>query len=748
MDKRNKIIIILAVTLAIFLGIGTLFLIKGTQGKNNEDSLSRAQWIMSLGKYYGMNEYTGEENAFNDINKTDEAYPYIQSCNEWGVLQFESDEFHPNKPASYQFIVETAILAAGIEFEPAAELETAADSSKLLTYALKNGLINSIDKKELKKAATIEACNQVLQWSLDTYKNKEFVEYENIVMQDTLLDISEITPDEFSIDENIVYLDESYAEIIEEGKTFILPGDKLNPFGFAYKAVSVSEKNGKLEIVTTEPEIGDIYQELEFGKTITPTKENILLEEGVTFSEGSSGAFWGPADNVITTTFGNGLDKPEAEKLGSNFSKEIRLSLDLLNGTPKLSTKSTAGSLNLNESLEQKKSNDVGKLLDEKGQILFDDESGLKAFEEKGNEWKEVAPPEAKYTGGIKINGDIVISMSMDVDVKTKKFLGVPYGIDSFVINTHADYSKELSVVGYLKSEIKLFTASVPLAFGINVQVDVFLYMDINGELKLKTTIDNGVKLEYSRGRFKKISTQEQSSSCEMKLTVDAGGKIRIIVKLFSLELIDADMKAGVLYEYTLATKGKTTESKVGKEKTITREILIESQMYLYAPIVKVSIGQKSGTLAYKFNIRLSCSLFDKPGKNASYDAWERKIFGDEWSVWKMTETINDDEVSGAYCNLSLDKFAFFIKEGENVTLSFTSLPSNYTESDLICTSNNGIVSVNGLSITGLQEGASVITVATPDGKFSVSCSVIVSKKDNSDNNAEQGGGGGGGRRY
>jgi uncharacterized protein YjdB len=64
----------------------------------------------------------------------------------------------------------------------------------------------------------------------------------------------------------------------------------------------------------------------------------------------------------------------------------------------------------------------------------------------------------------------------------------------------------------------------------------------------------------------------------------------------------------------------------------------------------------------------------------------------------------------------------------ETKSISVTALPSGYSSSQLVYSSNDPLIaSVDGQgNITGRKEGSTIIKISTGDGKYTISCSYLV----------------------
>ena len=226
MGNRRKLLTILISLLALIIISGTVALVyhnrkekasHSTSLDNDETEITRGEWIEVIARSLGMDDFQNEEPYFEDIYNENDIYQYIQSCYEWDVLKFEDKEIRPDEPATRDFMIKTSILAAGIETNIGQQGED--EEENILLYALENGFIDSMDPKYLNETVTMGESVAVSEWTTDTYLNKEFVEYENIEINEDVINYTELTSNEITvIDDSSVELSAQYANNINIGE--------------------------------------------------------------------------------------------------------------------------------------------------------------------------------------------------------------------------------------------------------------------------------------------------------------------------------------------------------------------------------------------------------------------------------------------------------------------------------------------------------------------------------------------------
>ena len=82
----------------------------GTQSNN----YSKADWIKDLGVKFGYMTYQSYDVIFSDVQSNDDYYAEVQACSEWGVIT-ETDEFLPKETVTWEYALDTAVRAIGVD---------------------------------------------------------------------------------------------------------------------------------------------------------------------------------------------------------------------------------------------------------------------------------------------------------------------------------------------------------------------------------------------------------------------------------------------------------------------------------------------------------------------------------------------------------------------------------------------------------------------------------------------------------
>ena len=120
-----------------------------------------------------------------------------------------------------------------------------------------------------------------MEWAVSQYQNREFVEYADVEMNEEVLDMSD-SEMVVAADTGIVTIPADSRETLQVGDVFIAPGTLEFPEGIAMKVSDISEdEDGNQIVETIEPELEEIYENLEFAVRAVPRAEDVVVYDGV-----------------------------------------------------------------------------------------------------------------------------------------------------------------------------------------------------------------------------------------------------------------------------------------------------------------------------------------------------------------------------------------------------------------------------------------------------------------------------------
>ena len=272
------------------VGCGKEVTAEDTQSEFEKDPnatyLTRGEWIQGLAQTAGYTDSMTEEPYFTDIPADHELFSYVQSAADWGLFESVGGEFNPDADATREFVIATAVIAANV-LEDAGYIEQGekADYETCIQFSFDNGNIEQTDETFLAEPVTIEEGQDILDWASLVYKNPLITEEEKVELEEGVVDFRETT-EGIKVTENTVVFDASLAGNLKEGDVFLLPATEEIPYAVAKKVVTVTTNDaGEMIVETTQPELGEIFEELSIRQIVTLDEAIIKPAEGVTIIE-------------------------------------------------------------------------------------------------------------------------------------------------------------------------------------------------------------------------------------------------------------------------------------------------------------------------------------------------------------------------------------------------------------------------------------------------------------------------------
>ncbi len=775
-----KRIVSVVLTFALLFGMAS-----GLAGCSGNDSyLTRRQWITQLAERFGMDNTVSETPYFKDVTPEDTSYFYIQSCADWGVLtNAENENFEPDKDATVEFALESAILASGVDI----------GEMSCVDYALSEGIIKDKGFISVRGRLTQDKANEIIAWTQDIYLNgavepKAIVEYkDNVQSLNEHTEITEINEGEYVVPGDI-------AQSLKNGDLLMMP-DADYPDGVGVKVSDVVvNDDGTATVITVEPEIEELLENLDVAGPVSFGMEDIQLAEGVSFAGSASPAYnhgMNSGDGYVTTLQNTLQQNHQAVNLANGFIPDINLKVNFTKGTIAINPEWDS-LLGLGESFSlggegkyvatdpnnpDSSDGQMGAgVLAEKTSVLpvgsaygnsaYKNQLAINAYKDgkismdelkkelnltKDQEEKNPKRMENKFKAGYSIEGGLTIS---DIKITTEAKYNIVTGIKaSLAIDYNVEFSG--SVTGYISNSLNLMTVRVPIATGVTIDVKFYLCVDANGELTVKVSMANTTKYSIDGLKVKKSTKASKPDiTKEISISIDFGPKISAELCLAGYPLIDVGIKA-VARGKTSAKANYTTDYTVGVDEenretiTIERKTLWTVQADLYLPIVTLEVNANPKSIGNKLNLNASWTLIGEEkapihfsvGATAPIVIWSEKftLVGNEKEEdstvpSENTEpgTENGDAIIGE--QLTIDTYFVNLGQGCNGRISVLTIPKGYTVSELIWTSSNtDVVTVSGGEITAVGSGIATITVRTSDGQYYQQCSVSVGGEDQVD---------------
>lgn len=765
MKNRPRRIVALLLTLSLLV-LNVLGCGKEDTGKadnvNSQVSITRGEWIETLSKGFGMDEFTNATPYYKDVDENNEIYKYVQSCYEWDVLSTGTDVFKPNDTATLGFVISTAVLAADLDYS---KYETGDLNTALIKCAKDNNIYDiEPDSEELLSGVTAVEATVILQSAINSYfvmdeaQEKCDMGYKEEV---------EVLPADKKVELPVTgnsVVEEKTADEYSEGDIFVVPASAEYPNGAAFKVVSKKlNADGTYTIETAIPEIWEVFDEIDVNKMEMADPSNFEPAEGVTIIDNSS-AYNDITRNVMAVDrySVSSLDNVndvinETKTFKSDASKEISLNVEFSDKGLKVS-KDFSKKKNGTESklsIFQKDANyENFKKLIGKSNILptedyFNDSiSGIddylsgkidldqleKELKKTKDEYDKLTKedPESPWEEGYKITGNI--KFETGVKVKTDiKFGFFKVKVNSFSVDVYDSFSSELKIEGIIGREFDLGSVPIPLGAGFSLELGVKLFVEFNGSLSYKYELKCTDGLEYEDGKWRKTHTDSSSHTFEAGVSAEAGVKGYIDLKILCFDLAEAELSISAKAE-AKSELSKTidyTIDETNKKFIVEDKLTIASEVNIYAPLVTFSIGGDDTLLDYiGINVEFKLLTEENAPKFQIYkDEYKIKgnkreypIHDEEETTTKQEETTTENQNP----SISLSAYVVSLSQGEAQKVIPT-LPDGYSESDLKwSTSDSSVATVSNGVITGISEGSAIITVTTKDGSYKGQCNVLV----------------------
>lgn len=717
MKKRLIAMFMILILLPVF-NVGCAM--KDTVADTEEAFVTRAQWISGLGTAFGMNDYTAKTPYFDDVDISKEIYPFVQSCAEWEIFDKTGGNFYPNENVTREFAVQTAVMAAEV-------LDHITDDTvydECIPYAVDKGIIESEKEEYLNENITYAESQEILEWAVSEYHNREFVEYSDVKMEEDVVDLTN-SKAIVSNDTGAVTIPAG-NETLQVGDVFIAPATANAPQGVAMKVSSVSEdEEGNQIVEITEPELEEIYENLEFAVRAVPEMEDIVVSEGVTLlSAADAGVLHGDllAQNS-SLVMDTGKQAYAGTKTGSKKGTSFGFSINFTKGQPSISPEWNTSFGKFKADLENQ----------EEGTKPGDKEAGewfkksAMLYEGKADGSKRIDKMENKFEGGHEITGSIMIE-DFYVDVKVD-------GLKYFEVKTNYNVSSTLKVEGSIKDEftISSFHIQTPIP-GVTVKVEMIGSFGLNGELEIKFVTSHTVTTTYSKGNLKKVNqSNAQMPDVSVAAEIEVGVGVKAAPCVLGKEIVDVKVKGSIKLKFEPGLNYKDRE-----EETETQILTIRAWNFTLTgsktiPIVTLEVGTGKKSL-----IKLNYTL-ELMGEKGLVKVSPKEMFNKEWLLCEVilerkdkeeeeTETIEENEgILQDSSTIDIESYAITLGAGESTAIAIAGLPEGYTEADLRWESNNpSVATVSGGQVTGVSAGSTQIRISTSDGKYEIYCNIIV----------------------
>lgn len=541
-------------------------------------NIDRGTWIKLYAEKFSMCNYIAAEPYYKDVTAEHELYAYVQTCVENDIL-VDGDKIN----LSEEITLKEAIIQLGKTYgydyiSKRVEKESLTDTD-ILDYMLQDeGLSTYVDKVE--QGFTKTVAEIILDSTYNSYMNREYENVVDIVYRDEVVDLSELTDYEYVGDTLKIKTDEE----LTAGSIIILGATDDWSEGLSLKVVEATKNNGSYSIKVEAPQLDEVVESMEMEIDKVVELENFIPEDGVTatFEETEIAAH--------TSNFFNGkIASPQI--ISNDFDASIKgtfLKLEVKLGDNKVKLSPSWERIGLKVDISQKSSN---YFVNSNGEFSSKFESGI------------------AVKGAIKLK-DLILKGS--VGYKDKKV--------TFDVTSGITLENEITLEGKVEGkQYKLGTATVHLGWGITVNVDLYLKIDVNGKASVSTSISESYNIKKTANSgVNATAKREKSSKFELAIEAKLLAGPDFVFKIWGLPIVD-------VYAYVGAgTKAKWNTNNPS-------ELVINA----YLPIVHAGVGEHKSTVLSLLGIKAQIKIMDM----------EKSLFQSPL-ISKMTIQLYDEKTS------------------------------------------------------------------------------------------------------
>ncbi len=748
--KRRIISLLLVLVLVV-----SLLPLSGCGSKNEDEAVTRGEWITMLSETFGMDSYTDNTPYYSDVAEESVLFPYVQSAAEWDVLSiFTDDTLDADKKVTRKEVASTAAIAAGCDVsESQFDDKGNFDSDASIEYAIQYGILEN--DKGLSKSMTAEECEEVLSAARGAYLNAPIQEKVHVVADENLVDLTGLDTNLLSVDGNNITIPSGYSGgvvpdaagelkatidtgegLVEVGvgEVFVTAPTAENPAGVAYKVSSIEEVNGEIVFTTEEPTLYDLFEELDVHETVSVDSSNIIWLIGDGASVGAQGVSSEGGDTYHVEILSAQPEAPKAVLLGKTYNYGGNSEhFEIGNGSFKKNWSNHNSSAIGSGTGAQALAN---------SNFVYNDTPSIDDFGGSTESWKKELEIDNNFSGGYKIAGDISINaltVTTEVEYKRTKWLKIPYGVECASLKVNSNISSSLTLEGNLNERLHIATIPVPIAAtGLSVGIDLYLYADASGSLVVTASLGSQAKIEYSGGKLRHSASSEANANVNANIEAKFGAELAATLEALGIvKIVDVGAKAGGVLTASAHVSGscKASEENGVAKLTYQESLCIKSD--LYVPTVNLYAGG-SGTLIGKLGLGGSWDIMTK-----NKGAMHINLVNEEWVFWEETVVTDEDgnitasesttageqDGVGATDEDRLDLTAYVVTiNGESKQLELDLAEGEAAPAVVWTSDNTSVATVDGSGlVTPVSTGYALITVSLrSDPNVYVKCAVYV----------------------
>lgn len=555
-------VVLIAAIVAAVIGItGTVT----TGGRSSGGGITRGEWIKLYGEKFNIVSYEQSEPYYSDVDSNNEAFAYVQAFVENEIMSGEGEAKLGENVTFEEALVQLAKYYGDNYIKGAVGKDELTDTDRL--EFLKNDAEISIENTS--KALSEENANELLDLVWSNYLNREFVNTNEINYAENVIDLSSVKEYKYADNKLVIRADADIAE----GKVLVLGESDEYIAGLAVKVTKVSKENGIYTLEVIEPKLDEIVDSFYLSTSQLVDFEGFEPEEGVTVEEVGTQTAKIEKLPVPTAVSYDIIKADRNELLSIKFNADRNgkfLKLNLNHTEGKVST--TAVWEELGFEIEASKAKSYQYAVDENGKLT-------NKFDDSGFELK----------GGLTLK-DLVLNGEVSYDAKKNDV--------KFDFNAGIKVQPSLSMVGSVKGkQIRMGSQNISLGYGFAARIDIYLYVDFNGEISVKPEFTGLVNVKKNAGKSINVTGKcDGKFESEIKCKAKVKWGPDVVINFFGVvDIMDAYAYMGFGADATYNTKNP-------------QKIVVD----VYAPTLEAGVSDKESTVLKSCGIKVKIKLIDK----------------------------------------------------------------------------------------------------------------------------------------
>ena len=263
------------------------------------------------------------------------------------------------------------------------------------------------------------------------------------------------------------------------------------------------------------------------------------------------------------------------------------------------------------------------------------------------------------------------------------------------------------------------------------------------GKAQLALSQDNCIGMEIRNGHMRRIGHSDMNAQAMLQADTALLGGVKMAMKLAGMSIADMKTEAGAkakadalvhLYDNQnnhAMVRADGLPSDFVEDLSDGNENVFSCTDITAYKTIDIRFNS-ADTLAGRAGLSADVVIADEkngemiPGLNGHWENGHRvaKCTRKDRPQAKDTGPVVESD------QIRIADYSMILDPGETKSVQIRALPKGYSAKDLVLTSDNpSVAGTSALTVTGKAEGSSIIHIRTSDGKYEVSCSVLVRHK-------------------